>query len=108
MKTLMPEVAAWYQDVATGTLFEVVAIDEVNDTIEVQMRDGELGEYDSATWKQLFLNPAEAPEDWRSPYELNLEDSTYSDQTMIPENFSGALSDLEPDLMDLGDDFQLF
>jgi len=108
MNNHAPEVSAWYQDLASGSLFEVVAIDEASDTIEIQMVDGEVGEYDSATWNQLYLTPAEAPEDWRSPYEINLEDNTYSDQALVPENFSGALSDVEPDLMDLGDDFQLF
>lgn len=103
-----PEVSAWYQDLVSGSLFEVVAIDEASGTIEIQMVDGEVGEYDTATWRQLYLTPAEAPEDWRSPYEINLEDNNYSDQTLVPENFSGALSDVEPDLMDLGDDFQLF
>ena len=109
MNTLSPEVSAWYQDVVSGSLFEVVAIDDASDTIEIQMVDGEVGEYDSSTWQQLYLSPAEAPEDWRSPYELNLEDGTDTDQTFIPENFSGPLSDIEPDLMDLdlGDDFQL-
>ena len=28
-------------------------------------------------------------------------------QEQIPENFSGALSAIEPDLLDLGDDFQI-
>ncbi|NKB31822.1 MAG: hypothetical protein GKR91_01850 [Pseudomonadales bacterium] len=107
MNNLMPEVSAWYQDVVSGSLFEVVAIDEASGTIEYQLVDGEVGEYDSATWKQLYLSSAEAPEDWRSPYELNSEDQVYSDQTLITENFSGALSDIEPDLMDLGDDFQI-
>ena len=107
MNNLMPEVSAWYQDVISGTLFEIVAIDDVSGTIEYQMIDGEVGEYDSSSWHQLYLAPAEAPEDWRSPYELSDEDQAYSDQTFVPENFSGALSDIEPDLMDLGDDFQL-
>ncbi|MDA1370076.1 MAG: hypothetical protein O2971_04850 [Proteobacteria bacterium] len=105
MKNLMPEVAVWYQDIINGNLFEVVAIDEASDTIEYQMVDGEVGEYDSSSWQQLYLSPAEAPEDWRSPYELNAEDQVYSDQTMVPENWSGVLSDIEPDLMDLDDDF---
>jgi hypothetical protein len=109
MNTLVPEVSAWYQDVVSGSLFEVVAIDDDGGTIEIQMVDGEVGEYDSATWRQLYLSPAEAPEDWRTPYELNIEDSTDSDQAFVPENFSGVLSDIEPDLMDLdlGDDFQI-
>ncbi len=107
MNTLMPEVSAWYQDVVSGSLFEVVAIDEASDTIEFQMLDGEVGEYDSATWRHLYLIAAEAPEDWRSPFELSLEDSSYNDQTMVPENFSGPLSEYEPDLLDYGDDFQI-
>lgn len=107
MHTLIPEVSAWYEDVSSGSLFEVVAIDEASGTIEVQMVDGEVGEYDTSSWKELFLSPAEAPEDWRTPYELNQEDKIYSDQTLVPENFSGALSSIEPELMDLGDDFQL-
>ena len=107
MNKLMPEVSAWYQDAVSGSMFEVVAIDEASGTIEDQMVDGEVGEYDSATWHSLYLSPAEAPEDWRSPYELNNEDQVYSDQTVVPENFSGALSANEPDLLDLGDDFQI-
>jgi hypothetical protein len=53
------------------------------------------------------LAPAEAPEDWRSPYALSTEDQAYSDQTMVPEDFSGPLTELEPELMDFGDDFQI-
>ena len=107
MNKLMPEVSAWYQDVVSGNLFEVVAYDEDSGTIEYQLIDGEVGEYDTMTWKQLYLAAAEAPEDWRSPFELNSEDKAYSDQTMVPENWSGALSDIEPDLLDLGDDFNI-
>jgi len=107
MNKILPEVSAWYQDPVAGTLFEVVAIDELNHTIEYQLLDGELGEYDIATWRQLTIVPAEAPEDWRTPFELNSEDEAYSDQVFVPENFSGALLDIEPDSLDLGDDFQI-
>ncbi|NQV68703.1 MAG: hypothetical protein HQ498_01625 [Pseudohongiella sp.] len=108
MNTLIPEVSVWYQDVVSGNLFEIVAYDEDSGTVEYQMLDGELGEYDITIWEQLYLNTAEPPEDWRGPFELNPEDRAYSDQTMIPENFSGALSDIEPDSLDLGDDFQIY
>ncbi len=107
MNDLIPEITAWYQDLVSGQLFRVVAVDEDSGTIEYQMVDGELGEYDTNTWKQLYLTAAEPPEDWRSPFELNTEDRAYSDQTIIPENFSGALAELEPHSLDLGDDFQL-
>ncbi|MEZ5491870.1 MAG: DUF6763 family protein [Gammaproteobacteria bacterium] len=107
MNHLAAEISAWYQDLNSGTIFEVVAIDEESGTIEYQHLDGEVGEFDLSTWQQLPLLAAEAPEDWRTPYEVNKEDSQYHDQAIIPENWSGALTDLEPDLLDLGDDFQI-
>lgn len=107
MNNLMPEVSAWYQDLVSGSLFEVVAYDEDSDTIEYQLVDGEVGAYDATTWKQLYLSPAEAPEDWSKPFELTSEDQAYSDQAMVPENWSGVLSDIEPELLDQGDDFNI-
>ena len=107
MNNLKVEISAWYQDINSGTLFEIVAVDEDSDTIEYQHIDGEVGEYDSVTWKQLNLLSAEAPEDWRSPFEINREDNNYHDQAMIPENWSDPLSDIEPESMDFGDDFQV-
>lgn len=89
-------------------MFEVVAIiDEASGSIEYQLLHGEVGEYDSVSWQMLYLAPAEAPEDWRSPYALSTEEQAYSDQTMVPEDFSGPLTELEPELMDLGGDFQI-
>lgn len=107
MNKILPEVSAWYQHLGSGTLFEIVAIDEPNSTIEYQLLDGELGEHDFNTWRQLAIREAEAPEDWRTPFELNSEDQAYSDQVFVPENFSGAFFDIEPESLDLGDDFQL-
>ncbi len=48
---LLPEVSAWYQDLASGSLFEVVAYDEEQRTVEYQMVDGAVGEYDLSTWQ---------------------------------------------------------
>ena len=107
MNHLAAEISAWYQDLTSGAIFEVVAIDENSGTIEYQHVDGEVGEFDLATWQQLPLLTAEAPEDWRSAYELNEEDSINSDQALVPDNWSGPLTEVEPDLLDLGDDFHL-
>ena len=107
MNKILLEVSNWYQELASGVLFEVVAIDELNNTIEYQLLDGELGEYDLSTWRQLTISKAEAPEDWRTPFELNNEDQAYSDQVFVPENFSGALLDIEPESLNLDDDFQI-
>ena len=78
MNNLLPEVSAWYKDVVSGSLFEVVAYDEQSGTVEYQHVDGEVGEYDINTWEELSLIPAQAPEDWRTPYEMSDEDNSYS------------------------------
>lgn len=105
---LLPEVSAWYQDVASGNLFEIVAVDEASGTIEYQLIDGEIGEFDEASWNQLYLIAAEAPEDWRAPFELSDGDDSHQDFAQVPENLSGVLSGVEPELMDLGDNFKIY
>lgn len=105
---LVAEVAAWYQDVSSGVLFEVVAVDESGGTIEYQHVDGEIGEFDAAGWRQLHLLPAEAPEDWRGPFELSDGDGYDTDAAQVPDNLSGVLTGIEPDLLDLGDDFKIY
>lgn len=104
---LLPEVSNWYQDLVSGSLFEVVAYDEQSETIEYQLVDGAVGEYELSNWKQLFLAPAEPPEDWGSSFDFTADDEAYTDDAMVPENWSGVLCELEPDLFDLGDDFLL-
>jgi hypothetical protein len=107
MNNPLPEVSAWYKDVMSGNLFEVVAYDEQNGTVQYQHVDGEVGEFDANSWQELSLIPAQPPEDWQTPFEINDESSSYSDHAIVPENWSGALSEIEPDSLDFGDDFQV-
>jgi len=58
------EIGNWYRDRHTGAEFEVVAIDEASQSIDLQMLEGELCEYDLDSWKQLDLEPIEEPDDW--------------------------------------------
>ena len=83
MNKILPEVSAWYQELVSGALFEVVAIDEVNITIEYQLLDGEVGEYDLSTWRQLFISEAKAPEGWRTPSSLNTKIKCLSQRTSL-------------------------
>lgn len=99
MKMLSPEVGGWYKDQETQELFEVVAWDPASLTIETQYLDGEVAEYDLDTWRLMALQSAEAPEDWRSPYELDDEDSLDPDLPYHPEEWSSPLSMIEPDAM---------
>ncbi len=97
MASQVPVVGSWYQDAEEDLVFEVVAVDEHAATVEVQYLDGEVSEIDFDTWRQLLLLPAEAPEDWRSSYELSEEDSHDADEVYHPQDMNDPLSMVEPD-----------
>jgi len=75
-----PIVGDWYQG-RDGELFEVVAIDHDDHTIEVQFFDGTLEEFDNSDWIALSPQTADAPEDWTGSLDID------------PEEFEG---DVEP------------
>ncbi|MGD9841436.1 MAG: DUF6763 family protein [Steroidobacteraceae bacterium] len=73
MNIAAPIVGDWYQD-REGELFEVVALDADDHTIEVQYFDGTLEEFDGDDWIALLPREAEAPEDWTGPLDVEPED----------------------------------
>ena len=62
-----PGIGDWYR-LTGGELFEVVALDEDDGTIEIQYFDGTIEEMDVEDWNDQWdegaLESAEAPEDW--------------------------------------------
>ena len=74
---MKPTVGEWYRGV-TNELFEVVAIDEEDETIEIQYFDGTVAEMDFDAWNEQLLDrmldPAEAPEDWSGAVDVEAED----------------------------------
>ncbi len=62
-----PGIGAWYR-LNGGELFEVVAFDDDDGTIEIQYFDATVEEMDvddwNAQWDEGALEAAEAPEDW--------------------------------------------
>ena len=91
MSKLLPIVGSWYQETNQGFLFEVVAFDDEEETVEVQHLEGEVEEYDMDSWAELELLTVAPPEDWRSGYELSDEDSKDPDDTIYPDDLSDAL-----------------
>src|SRR3977135_2867271 len=67
MNVVRPIVGQWYRG-GTNELFEVVAIDDQDQTIEIQYFDGTVTEVDFDSWNEQLLDElidaAEAPEDW--------------------------------------------
>ena len=105
MATIRPVVGNWYQETEQGSIFEVVAYDDEEQTVEIQHLDGEVEEYDFDTWQEMTITGIEPPEDWRSGFELAQEDAELPDEPMHPEDWSGALSQIEPDGIGVEDDW---
>lgn len=68
-----PVVGEWYRK-PNGALFEVVAIDADDGTVEVQHFDGTLEEFDLEAWDEQELEEAQAPEDWTGSVDVEPED----------------------------------
>ncbi|MEM0955491.1 MAG: DUF6763 family protein [Pseudomonadota bacterium] len=99
MNTPAPSIGDWYKDLQSNTVFEVVAWDSGAQTLELQHIDGEVSEVDLDTWRVMLVISVEAPEDWRSPYELDNDLFGDPDLPFHPEDWSGPLNGIEPEYM---------
>lgn len=76
MKVLKPEIGEWYRG-ETNALFEVVAIDDADQTIEIQYFDGTVEEMDIEDWEtqdeENRLEEVEPPEDWSGSVDVDNE-----------------------------------
>lgn len=77
MNIVKPIVGQWYRG-NTNELFEVVAIDDADETIEVQYFDGTVAEIEFDAWNEQLLDGlldmADAPEDWSGAIDMESED----------------------------------
>ena len=73
MSSSIPKVGAWYLT-PEGLTLEVVALEPDEGVIEVQFYDGTVEEYDTDSWEELELRPAEPPEDWSGSLDITKED----------------------------------
>jgi hypothetical protein len=73
MTSPSPVVGDWYRRPG-GALFEVVAIDRDDATVEVQHFDGTLEEVDLESWAEQEFEEAQAPEDWSGSVDVDSED----------------------------------
>jgi hypothetical protein len=77
MNFIKPIVGQWYRG-ATNELFEVVAIDHEDETIEVQYFDGSITEMEFDSWNEQLVDNdievADAPEDWTGSIDIDSED----------------------------------
>jgi len=99
MNNLQPTIGTWYKDIQQAITFEVVSVDEFDESIETQLIDGEVGSYDLESWRQLILVEVEEPEDWRNAFELGDEDYLDSNDTMHPQDWDSPLNFIESDII---------
>jgi hypothetical protein len=87
MSDVDPIIGNWYRNEETGNDFEVVAVDEDAQTVEIQYFDGELEELDLDAWYELPLEAIETPEDWSGPFdELDEDDLGYDEEELSDED----------------------
>ena len=73
MTSPSPVVGDWYRR-PNGALFEIVAIDRDDGTIEVQHFDGTVEEFDLESWEEQEFEEAQPPEDWTGSVDVEPED----------------------------------
>jgi hypothetical protein len=73
MAVQYPVIGQWFRR-PNGTLFEVVAIDEDGQTVEIQLFDGTIDEVDFERWPSLLLAEVSPPEDVSGSLDMDPED----------------------------------
>lgn len=98
----LPQIGDWYIDQASRQHFEVVAIDDAAQTIEVQYVDGELSELDFESWGMMEVETAAAPEDWSAPFEIGRDDDPWGE---FGNDFNDPVAGLEGELFEGSDEY---
>jgi len=94
MALLMPTVGTWYRR-PNGNLFEVVAVDLDDATVEVQFFDGTIDEIEFDTWTDLLIEAVGAPEDWSGSVDMDADDYVGSDGGELPAGYHDPLEFLD-------------
>ncbi len=82
----------WYYDRDKDRRFEVIAVDESENRIDIQDFDGDLDEITFDLWFSLNLEVAEAPEEWLGPMDnVDDDDLGYNDSIASQESQPSAM-----------------
>jgi hypothetical protein len=82
MHALKPVIGNWYR-FAEGDVFEIVALDADDGTIELQYYDGTIEEMDVEDWNARCelreIETAAPPEDWTGSVDVDAEEDANGD-----------------------------
>jgi hypothetical protein len=91
---LYPIIGQWFRR-PSGTLFEVVAIDDDDETVEIQQYDGTIDEIEIENWFELLLTEISAPEDWSGSVDMDPEDFIGKNNGDLPAGYQNPLAFLD-------------
>jgi hypothetical protein len=94
MAVKYPVIGQWFRR-PNGTLFEVVAVDESEATVEIQLFDGTIDEIDIERWPELLLLEISAPEDWSGSVDMDPEDYLGKKDSDMPNGYHDPLAFLD-------------
>lgn len=94
MAVAYPVIGKWFRR-PNGSIFEVVALDENEGTIEIQYFDGTISEVDLESWPELLLVEINAPEDWSGSVDMDPDDYIGLKEGDMPPGFHDPLGFLE-------------
>jgi len=90
-----PVINDWYRD-STGGSMKVVAFDSDEGTVQVQLFEGEIEEFELDNWYQLGVVAIAPPEDWSGPFDnLVHDDFGDTEQPAHPVNWNGSADEME-------------
>lgn len=89
-----PAIGIWYYNLELNNLFEVIALDEMDRTIEIQEFDGSVDEIEMDTWYLLKLEITAEPEDYSGALDIGEID-----------DFGTAITDTAPEDWQMGPQF---
>lgn len=89
-----PSIGDWYQ-APGGVLFEVVAVNEQDGTIDIQHFDGTVEELDLDAWEESEFQAAEPPEDYSGSLDIEREDYRADLEQPAKQEWSNPLDYLD-------------
>ena len=98
-KELDPIIGNWYRHLDKGQMFQVIAFDDSDATVELQHFDGDIEEVSLPAWHAMDLEISEAPEDWTGPMDdVERDDLGYSSDTVMSnEDWRAPLQEVRRD-----------
>ena len=90
MAVVYPTIGHWYRR-SNGSLFEVVAVDLQDSTIELQYFDGTIDQVEFENWPSLIIEVVGAPEDWSGSVDMDPDDYIGLKEGEMPPGYHDPL-----------------